>query len=1764
MKKIVILPVALLTLFINLNVTYAAELANIRSNRAVDGKGSTIHTDLNYSGGTLDVSSVTDIVGIRISLVDMYGKRIPNTSVINLYKDKGLYSGKTFYNSLGGNRADVLKNNSLTWKECPSADCINWKTKSNGFGFANNDIVKITDATKNEDYFANVRAFIVTLSDKIRAEGSSLTHATAIFEKFGSDKDTLIMYANEAKNKGAYLLIEPINTFMLGTEYAATDKDKDMYKLVRGFLKDDGSWDTSKTIDNYYVMLKTGSTLKGDFVASLNDMTFNVSTSQGLLTFNGCRYVAYQATGGTTGYEELANLCNAGNFVALEGSTNGKIIVDRLKNEAVSPYVNSIKEYYNDHKAVMIAFKQKYGTSDASGDPLGDEARFYFVGTPSEFYMFNEAQVWKNSSTIKSILESYCTSSKYLKNVGCSNYTSKIRKLENNGSTSFKYLMFDGQIDNLIYLACGGSYSSSGHGCGVIGLSILGNLPDVNNDACDDNEYAELDKLAINTKLTKAEIDYKLDNTNTDVAKTKDKNGKITEYQNLRYCCDGTKFDVNWQSKNTSVLTRFIEGGDIYNVCHAKNNACTYEDYQEILKLDDWGSDETVPANGIKDKPTKSGYVSPDPSKTGLYACCTLVDDASNYIYDEDAQAKFKTEFGVTKKTNLSKKFNEKVRLKCQGSNANTGCGKKEIEDISKFNTGLFSPTSKAYFDTSKTLQYCCDVYDFTNKKLNEGLFNERFDVLNYNQPGKITEVQKAEIATILFENCPVVDTCSWSSTLEVGERYTSSGLDCCDYKNIDKSTLPKRVNTESKFKKSAEYKEICAARCELKNNDTFVLSETAIAQGKTEDWCCFNDEGQWDDAPEIFNTSVLHNTALRTKYKCVDASICEWDPNRTSTNRIETKYGKSCDCCDTNCYDQEDLIDGLVDTLRIRRSLVKNNLNSVFKSTDFYRKVCVDVNNYCSYDKIPSDKSCCTSYDSYSEKDKATINTYYGLNSTEKLMRFIKDRDQATGNHYYKDYCSSPCEVTTVIDCPNCDKIANSSSVLGTSISSTDTTLEASSGNYVIGKSYDVLGTEYDGIDATILELEDDQKQCIVANDKFLVTEEKRQGEQVSQENIGNKYCKVYCTEKIIYEYPKGLTSVEAGRKYSIGSAFITTVKTCRIDGVNTEEFLNDINKQAQVLREAYDDYLKYKEVVDDSSGKIKVTTSDTDTTCACENSRTVSGVKFDCCTDTYSTTSTETYTDSDCSGKVIDNPSWYYPDCSASSMVSTGISILTGGTANDDSCEPELRHNYSCEDSSYSYNSGSGKCCKSVQKERCKSPGSEYKLTNSSSCTYTKCSVTNNARWDYETIPQYTYGTKSNKTNSESTKKCRVGDNSKQIYLTSYKATEASKWIYVTSMQSVYNKMIDDFKHCFDLGDEIKATPDYDFQIDLKYNQPADNPVYSHEDTLNKTQLEPTHIYEDLNMQNRVNIKSKITARLKDSGKIVTTKDEFKIENLEDIMAYRGDLINTIYSIKMERQYKYTLTTGYKYILKGKPQSVKEKQNELQEIEVEPHLPVSYDYTDDGEVRLLTRLDNSSSKKRRTDLALCTVAENSDYEYVCKFDVFDRLILSPGILPVYRPIILSNPFPDKDGNGRNTGVNWCQDSTNCSNNPNINNVVKTYITKNRDVTEDNVYNLTPLYTIDLTPMDIQRIREYNKSTTYNDFRLVCDPDTGRNCQSIFLRGSSVTGYDPTQEPYMSPSNVISDITSTINFNKSCALVNGSGMKCRTDGRDLFAGGIN
>lgn len=126
-----------------------------------------------------------------------------------------------------------------------------------------------------------------------------------------------------------------------------------------------------------------------------------------------------------------------------------------------------------------------------------------------------------------------------------------------------------------------------------------------------------------------------------------------------------------------------------------------------------------------------------------------------------------------------------------------------------------------------------------------------------------------------------------------------------------------------------------------------------------------------------------------------------------------------------------------------------------------------------------------------------------------------------------------------------------------------------------------------------------------------------------------------------------------------------------------------------------------------------------------------------------------------------------------------------------------------------------------------------------------------------------------------------------------------------------------------------------------------------------------------------------------------------------------------------------------------------------------------------------------------------------------------------------IYRPISLENPFSSMDGDGRNTGNNWCiinDDKEDCSNH---NDNVENYILNNRNTEGSRIYfEREPMYQITLNPSLIKQIRNYNSRTNYDDYNLSCSTvagEEGTECRSHFVVGGMEETDLPSLKDYIS-----------------------------------------
>ena len=115
-----------------------------------------------------------------------------------------------------------------------------------------------------------------------------------------------------------------------------------------------------------------------------------------------------------------------------------------------------------------------------------------------------------------------------------------------------------------------------------------------------------------------------------------------------------------------------------------------------------------------------------------------------------------------------------------------------------------------------------------------------------------------------------------------------------------------------------------------------------------------------------------------------------------------------------------------------------------------------------------------------------------------------------------------------------------------------------------------------------------------------------------------------------------------------------------------------------------------------------------------------------------------------------------------------------------------------------------------------------------------------------------------------------------------------------------------------------------------------------------------------------------------------------------------------------------------------------------------------------------------------------------------------------------IYRTISLNNPFLGKNGDNRTPGTNWNDNKLRDSKGRLYS---RWYLNESgketSNISGNDLYNtnIEPLYTIELTPSIIKKIREYNKNNSYDDFNLSC-LDESTKCISSFLDSEiKVTG---------------------------------------------------
>jgi len=955
----------------------------------------------------------------------------------------------------------------------------------------------------------------------------------------------------------------------------------------------------------------------------------------------------------------------------------------------------------------------------------------------------------------------------------------------------------------------------------------------------------------------------------------------------------------------------------------------------------------------------------------------------------------------------------------------------------------------------------------------------------------------------------------------------------CCKSENYGKEgkktieKFPKWVNSELDI-------DYCKGNT---NNDKYCVwngnntERYQTVNGNELDCCSYDNWGKTNnereqalknaDKTKIVSRNIFENEIPWYSNNCTN-KYCVWNGN--NTERWQTVNGNELDCCNYENWgktnnEREQALKNADKTKTVARYIFENEI-------PWYSNNCTSniTTQYCTIQKLQNgDKSCCSKIDggsglsSYSPSFIEEIKSN-GYSDTESgLKEYLINK--LSSNSYNKTYfgiCGLPTCVSNVENsCPNCND-----------------------DNMNTGYVKDTVS----GVDSTELNLSQEMEKCIFNNSNYLA--------------IGNSYCKIYCTEKVEYNFPKKSTlSVTAGTQLKVGenlSPVETKVtKTCRIDKLNVDQFKKDIEAARNNLVNAYRNYSASLYPLED-----KIVKTENASQCECTHNTS----NFKCCEEeTYKTSDpvrksessikfyyVPTGSKAQCQQASLDRPPYWVDGCSYEKGFDSSDCEWVGdnSAANNPhvyiatykcgKLRPVPLDEPYCEDGTYKLTPDKNACYKYVCENSIEyyensrdakfigkevaykdSSGEHYRYKYECSefqdidkeepfylseeeyknggyknrCKVKKCKKATCSKYNYEKYTAWStksydyYKFNANRTESRSEGKvCETATNSSPL-INIYESRKANALDALNTAKARYNKILSDFESCatfYNSEFSYKLEPTYNVDIRLNYV----NGDYSVNTTLDKTrQEESTNNFKNPTIVDIPTYSYDIFSWPKT---LTFTTKQLKIDF--DITIPQSS--KTVYT------YTYSLSGNdsnvYKYVNKS---SLSEKQkSDVNSINIGPHLPVAYNEKNkkiEVELTPIVTVNNLSKERYEFKNKLCTDS------YSCEGII-------PGktkIIPVYRPISLSNPFPDEDGNGRNTGKNWCNGSD-CTNN---NQVVQNVIKNNRGVSEDKVYTLTPLYTLVLTPGTIKKIREYSSQTSYGDYNLVCD--TNNICKSAYLR---------------------------------------------------------
>lgn len=427
-----------------------------------------------------------------------------------------------------------------------------------------------------------------------------------------------------------------------------------------------------------------------------------------------------------------------------------------------------------------------------------------------------------------------------------------------------------------------------------------------------------------------------------------------------------------------------------------------------------------------------------------------------------------------------------------------------------------------------------------------------------------------------------------------------------------------------------------------------------------------------------------------------------------------------------------------------------------------------------------------------------------------------------------------------------------------------------------------------------------------------------------------------------------------------------------------------------------------------------------------------------------------------------------------------------------------------------------------------------------------------------------------------------------------------------YINSIQTMQNKLTNLINQMSECEKKMEDTSNKTNTTSITVNY-SDNPskIYQIKNglKLNKKTVSTktdkqtkvkysTFYYSDCNDMTESQIKQKFIASL-NSGKLLTNICNTKQKTIK--------VYEKITSTS-EATYKYEMPSNvYRYVLKTTGEAIhspKTKQGDISQTEAmiksfTDKVKNNYQYIDVGYPNYAVHYTTPTGTYPMS-LTYTNIGIDGHFikkaDYLCKYKVINRIISCPegecppeddddddddgdkdcvtvngykfcypgipikqsGLNVIYRPISLSQPFPGENGKNRVSGENWTADD------------IKKYITNNRKVSENNVYNKTPLYSFTLDAKAIRNIRNYNKGKRslgnytvnqkegYSDFNLKCsEKNPGKRCISNFIKNITTLGVKVNSSTCKNSNDFYGCADKPNQDNVKCSLTKDKKLEC-------------